>query len=115
MDRGLKIIAALGFLGGAGFVTGGLAAALPDPTRPAGYVTGASEIPIDVVDWVVNGITISSRSRSAILNGAVVVPGQQVADAVVVDIQSNTVILDYNGERVSVQLRSQIVKHPVSN
>ena len=115
MDRSLRILLVLSFLGGASWVGAVVAATLPDPTRPAGYVAGRIEIPIDVVDWVVNGITISSRSRSAILNGAVVVPGQQVADPVVVDIEPNAVILDYNGERISVRLRSQIVKHPVSN
>ena len=91
------------------------AATLPDPTRPADFANNVVVTSPDVVDWVVNGITISSQSRSAILNGSVVVRGQQVGNAVVVDILSNAVTLESNGERFNVFLRSQSVKHPVAD
>ena len=92
------------------------AASLPDPTRPPDYAPYVSvEIPREVVDWKVNGITISPTSRSAILNGVVVVPGQRVGPATVSNIESNAVVLDYDGQVYRVELRLGQVKRPVSN
>lgn len=97
---------------------GGLAqaASLPDPTRPPDFApTLAVEIPRQIVDWEVRGITISSAARSAILNGSVVVQGQTIGPAIVVEITPTAVVLDYGGERVSVEMARQTIKQPVEN
>ena len=77
----------------------GLAAPLPDPTRPADY---APSRPVDSaaaeeMEWKVNGITISPRGNSAIINGQVVTAGDQVASATVFEILPTGVVLDVRG------------------
>ena len=78
---------------------------LADPTRPPAFTP---YVPIvearDLGDWKLNGITISDTARSAVLNGVVVVPGQQLGQAVVVDIQSHSVVLDVGGQMLTVEL-----------
>ena len=115
MDRRLRCLPLLCLLGNAGLTHGAHSATLPDPTRPADFVARGIEIPADVVDWVVNGITISAHARSAIVNGVVVVPGQTVGNAVVVEIRHDAVVLEYSGQQIDIFLRSQTVKRPVSN
>jgi len=100
----------------AGLAQAGAAAGLPDPTRPVDYVAEAPvEIPVEVVDWKLSGVTISSSTRSAVLNNRLVVPGQIIGPATVVEIRRRSVLLDYNGEQVEIELARQAVKQPVSN
>lgn len=90
----------------------GLAAPLPDPTRPANY---AASIRVDSaeaeeMEWKVNGITISPRGNSAIINGQVVTAGDQVSSATVFEILPTSVVLDVKGRHVTVGLLPQTVK-----
>lgn len=90
----------------------GLAAPLPDPTRPANYTP---RIQLDSaetaeMEWSVNGITISPRGNSAIVNGRVVTAGDQIASATVLEILPTGVVLDFEGRRVTVGFLPQTVK-----
>ena len=94
----------------------GLAAPLPDPTRPADY---APRRPVDSpaakeMEWKVNGITISPRGNSAIVNGQVVTAGDQIASATVLEILPTGVVLDFEGRRVTVGFLPQTVKSVTS-
>lgn len=89
-----------------------IAAPLPDPTRPADYIPSTK---VDVeepesVEWKLNGITISSRGNSAIINGRVVTVGDQVASATVFEILPTGVVLDVGGNHMTVGLLPQTVK-----
>jgi len=90
------------------------AAALSDPTRPADYLPAAApvEIPADVLNWTVSGITISPWGRSAIVNDRVVVPGRRVGGATVLEVLPRAVVFDYEGERVTIEFLPGAVKRP---
>lgn len=96
---------------------GGFAATLPDPTRPPDFVAEEPMrvIPAEVVDWKLSGVTISSSARSAILNDRLVLPGQSIGPATVLEIRARSILLDYNGETVEVELRGQVVKRPAAS
>ncbi len=100
------------------FLASDLSAAvtLPDPTQPPDHAPFLPpEVQEAVVDWRVSGITISHAARSAIVNGVVVVPGQSLGRATVVQILPGEVVLDQDGLRVTVKLLGPPVKRPVSN
>lgn len=90
----------------------GLAAPLPDPTRPADYApsTRVDSAETEEMEWKVNGITIAPRGNSAIINGQVVTVGDQVASATVFEILPTGVVLDVRGNRMTVGLLPQTVK-----
>ena len=90
----------------------GLADSLPDPTRPADYVPGIaveSAAP-EQTEWTVNGITISPRGNSAIVNGQVVSAGDEVAAAIVLEILPTAVVFNFEGRELTVEFLPQIVK-----
>jgi len=62
------------------------------------------------MEWKVNGITISPRGNSAIINGQVVTAGDKVSSATVFEILPTGVVLDVKGRHVTVGLLPQTVK-----
>ena len=91
------------------------ATTLPDPTRPADYlVTPAfvevEELPGELVDWSVTAIRISSKDRSAIVNGRLVRVGDEIGPARVLEINPVSIVLDYDNKHVNVKLFSDRIK-----
>ena len=88
-----------------------VAANLADPTLPPNYRAAANvELPKHITDWRVLGITISGKAASAIVNNQVVVKGQTIGEATVIEITPTKVVLDYAGQRVDVLMQTRTVK-----
>lgn len=91
---------------------------LVDPTRPPDYAAAQQrrvvEIPQQVRDFRLNAVKFSGASRWAIINGNRVAPGEQIGPATVVDIQPASVVLDYEGERLTLNLLEHTVKNPAA-
>jgi len=87
---------------------------LPDPTRPYDYAPEAPPPPPPEVlmEWRVSAIRIAATGRSAILNGRLVREGDQVGPGTVVGIRPGEVVLDYNGNQVTVSLLRGGFKRP---
>lgn len=87
-------------------------AELPDPTRPADYITIPTDIevvevedlPKQLIDWSVTSIRISSEDRSAIVNGRLVRIGDEIGPAKIIEIKPILVVLDYDDRHVVVRL-----------
>ena len=91
------------------------AAELPDPTRPADYITvpgniQVEELPKELIDWSVTAIRIAGNDRSAIVNGRLVRVGDELGPAKILEIQSTSVILDYENKQVVVRLFSNVIQ-----
>jgi hypothetical protein len=93
----------------------GLAAALPDPTRP--YQYGAQveieQVLDEKVQWRLSGIRINENKRSAILNGKLVKEGDKLDGAVVLEIKPAAVTLQQDDKRLVVRLLLSNIKQPV--
>lgn len=98
----------------AGFwMAGASAAGLPDPTRPYDFVaTVEVQQGPGAADWRLTGIRIRGADRSAIINGHVVRPGDQLGGARVVDIGHSEVVLEESQKRVVLRLLLSTVKQP---
>lgn len=94
----------------------GLAAALPDPTRPYQYgeVVQIEQAPGAKVRWHLSGVRINATMRSAILNGKVVKEGDKLDGAVVTQIRPSEVTLQKDDKRLVVKLLLSNIKQPVS-
>lgn len=92
----------------------GAAQPLPDPTRPPDYVPEPAPvvIPKEMLSWTLSAIKIAPHSRSAILNGELVRPGDEVGPAKVVGISADAVTLEYNGHKIDVPLVQESIKRP---
>ena len=94
----------------------GLAAALPDPTRPYQYgaLVEIEQMPDEKVQWRLSGIRINENKRSAILNGKLVKEGDKVDGAAVMEIKPSEVTLQQEDKRLVVRLLLSNIKQPVS-
>ena len=87
-------------------------AGLPDPTRPADYMTiptdieifAAEDLPKQLINWKVTAIRISDKERTAIVNGQLVKPGDEIGPARILEIKPVSVLLDYDNKHVVVRL-----------
>lgn len=91
------------------------AAGLPDPTRPADYVSipeniVIEELPEELIDWSVTAIRIAGGDRSAIVNGNLVREGDEIGPAKILEIQPVSIVLDYNETQVVVRLFNNMVQ-----
>lgn len=111
MNKLLPIIAAIAMWAGHG-----MAAALPDPTRPYQYETlvQVEQAPGEEVQWRLNGVRIYANKRSAILNGKLVKEGDKLDGAVVMEIKPTQVTLQQNDKRLVVRMLISDIKQPVS-
>ncbi|MDH3339296.1 MAG: general secretion pathway protein GspB [Gammaproteobacteria bacterium] len=77
---------------------------LRDPTRPyVPYAPGMADAP----RYAVNAIIVSSERRVAIVNGRRVGVGGSVAGATVITIEKDHLILEKDGERITVGLNER--------
>lgn len=88
---------------------------LPDPTRPANYFTRTTinedlDLPEKVIDWKLTAIQISDRRRTAIVNGRILKAGDEIGNVTVLKITPNSVVLDYGGKQLVVNLIPYSVK-----
>ncbi|MBM2830837.1 MAG: hypothetical protein HW411_1627 [Gammaproteobacteria bacterium] len=88
---------------------------LPDPTRPADYVSipeniVIEELPEELIDWNVTAIRIAGSDRSAIVNGRLVREGDEIGPAKILEIQPISIVLDYNETQVVVRLFNNMVQ-----
>jgi len=94
----------------------GLAAALPDPTRP--YQYGAQvlieQAPGEKVQWRLSGVRINENKRSAILNGKLVKEGDKLDGALVMKINPTEVTLQADDKTLVVRMLLSNIKQPVS-
>lgn len=94
-------------------------AELPDPTRPANYITESSEpIYVEVFDesetkvqksWRLSAIRVSESDKSAILNGKLVREGDDIEQAKVLEINSRSVVIDHEEQKLIVRLFNNLV------
>jgi len=95
-------------------------AELPDPTRPATYLVEDlepvffEEIDIDVkekINWKLSAIRISTKDRTAILNGKLVRAGDVVGPAKVLEIKPLSVVINYEERKLIVRLyNTKVIK-----
>jgi len=93
-----------------------LEAELVDPTRPPDYrrAPPAVELPLGNDVWVLTGVKLAAGERLALLNGELVRPGAEVDGARVVAIRAAEVVLDKQGQRITVPLLERDVKRPAA-
>ena len=112
--RGLQAI-----ILGLGLVASAVGAeSLPDPTRPADFfsqLTVQRDMDKAGISWNVTAIRISDVGSSAILNGKFVRIGDSIANARVVDIRSDAVVLEFDGRQVDVRILRTTVKKPAAS
>lgn len=96
-------------------------AELPDPTQPADYLAvpktiEVNELPKELIDWNVTAIRINEKTddRSAIINGQIARPGDQIGPATVLEINPVSVVLNYENKHVVVRLFSNIVQKKIT-
>jgi len=86
---------------------------LPDPTRPAGYSArkpADQELPREIVNWNVTAIRIAGTERSAIINGQLVKVGDRIGKGMVLEINHEGVVLDYNRQQLVIGLLPYSIK-----
>lgn len=76
---------------------------LRDPTRP---YTAREAITVAPPRFNVNAIIVSDERRIAIVNGKRVAVGGQVNGATVISIEKTELVLDVDGQEVTLGLRS---------
>jgi hypothetical protein len=94
------------------------ASPLVDPTKPPDFMAVApvplpSEIPQEVIDYRLNAVKIGAKSRWAIINSERVQEGDKVGAAQVLQIQPGRVLMDYNGQQITLSLLAHDVKNPL--
>jgi len=111
MNKLLLIIASFAIWTGQG-----LAATLPDPTRPYQYGEQVQiEQALDAkVQWRLSGVRINADKRSAILNGKLVKEGDKLDGAEVTEIKPAQVTLQQEDKQLVVKLLISSIKQPVS-
>ncbi|MEX2487896.1 MAG: general secretion pathway protein GspB [Pseudomonadales bacterium] len=88
---------------------------LQDPTRPTDYTpssAASTQTPklSGSMEWKLSAIRISPDMRKAIVNGRLVQEGERVGEATVANISSGSVVLNYRGQEIKVNLVPQDVK-----
>lgn len=91
---------------------------LPDPTRPANYVT-ENTAPVYVeeivtnekISWKVSAIRISKNDRSAIVNGRLVRVGDEISFATIFEINPLSIVINYEEQKLIVRLFNKVIKN----
>jgi len=88
-------------------------AELPDPTRPANYLVETDE-PVFVevfsektkeqISWTLSAVRISDKDKTAIVNGKLVRVGDEINQAKVLEIQSQSILIDHENKKLIVRL-----------
>jgi len=92
------------------------AESLPDPTRPFGYgiepvvIVEEEELPREQINWRLSGVRIAPDDRSAILNGKLLRKGGMVDGAEVVEINPDSVLIDFDNKRIRIDLLTLDIK-----
>lgn len=87
-----------------------------DPLRPPEYrleKTNAGKSKTAKPRWYVNEILFSGERRVALVNGAVVIKGDRVNGARVIDIKPAYVVLEYKDKIIKARLKAVSVKNKV--
>ena len=93
-------------------------AELPDPTRPADYIVETDEpVFVDVfsedtkeqLSWTLSAVRISEKDKTAIVNGSLVRIGDEINQARVVDIKSQSIVIDHKDKKLIVRLFNDLV------
>ena len=91
---------------------------LPDPTRPANYIVESNEpVSIEVfsestkeqISWTLSAVRISDKDKTAIINGKLVREGDEIDQAKIVDIKSQSVVIDHENKKLIVRLFNDLV------
>ncbi|NOY71723.1 MAG: hypothetical protein GXP14_05005 [Gammaproteobacteria bacterium] len=91
-------------------------AELEDPTRPPIGNSNKATATIAPVQqnktsaWVLRSTLVSSQRRTAVINDYVVIPGDDINGATVVDIQQGQVQLRVKGKNITLSLAPKEVK-----
>ncbi|GEM_PF-2840960 len=90
---------------------------LDDPTRPPDFqgmaaTKAPAEIPKEVTDFRLRAVKVGAHSRWAIINDERVVEGDKIGPAQVLQIQPDRVLIDYDGQQITLSLLAQDVKSP---
>ncbi|HTT08845.1 MAG TPA: general secretion pathway protein GspB [Gammaproteobacteria bacterium] len=101
----------------AGLVWPSYAAPLVDPTKPPDFKTVApaaasTEIAEEVTNFRLNAVKVGAKLRWAIINSERVEEGDKIGPAQVLRIQPDRVLIDYNGQKITLSLLSNDVKTP---
>ena len=93
-------------------------AELPDPTRPANYIVETEE-PVFVevfnedtneqLSWKLQAVRISDKDKTAIINGKLVRIGDEINHAKIVEIKSQSVVIDHEDKKLIVRLFNNLV------
>ena len=86
-----------------------------DPTRPPDFSStrsGAGNKKTGTPRWVLSSTLISKERRSAIINDRVVVAGETISGARVVEIEPLKVTLNTNGRKITLMLLEKNIKTP---
>ena len=91
---------------------------LADPTKPPDFQTMPSvpmsgNIPEEVTNYRLNAVKIGAKSRWAIINSERVEEGDKVGPAQILKIQPSQVLIDYNGQQITLSLLAHDVKTPL--
>ena len=83
---------------------------LSDPTRPMHYSAGGRIQPDSTWDqFALSSIVVGPERRQAVINGKLLSLGDQVNDALVLEIQPDAVILTRGNERHTLKWRTPVV------
>ncbi|MGB1800813.1 MAG: hypothetical protein ACPHLK_08300 [Gammaproteobacteria bacterium] len=94
---------------------------MPDPTRPANYLVETNE-PVFVevfsettkeqVSWTLSAVRISDKDKTAIVNGELVRVGDEINQAKVLEIHSQSVLINHENQRLIVRLfNNHVIKN----
>ena len=101
-----RLARALILLAAFGLSTAAAAQDLGDPTKPTPLAprgsggAGESSGP----RWRLQSTLVADTRRLAVINGKTVKPGERVDGATVVDVRTDGVVLDYDGQRMEIRL-----------
>ncbi len=95
-------------------------AELPDPTRPPDYNVASTEpVYVEAFDentkekmsWTLSAIRISKKDKTAIVNGKLVRVGDDINQAKVLEINSQSVVINHDAQRLIVRLfNNRVIK-----
>ena len=91
---------------------------LPDPTRPANYfvetdepvfVEVFSETTKEQISWTLSAVRISDKDKTAIVNGELVRVGDEINQAKVLEIHSQSILINHENKKLIVRLFNDLV------
>ena len=97
--------ATLAALAGLIFSMTAAAQELGDPTKPTPLAPrGSSSAESSGPRWRLQSTLVADTRRLAVINGKTVKPGERVDGATVVEVRTDGVVLDYEGQRMEIRL-----------